>query len=556
MNKSARVFATAFIFRNCRQPGRLFPKVPTPHTPVSERAVLCRLDYNQESQFEHVFASGHPELASSYFGSILEYSDYTGGPTNGVGAHLAETMASSGKLNGTCPEGYGALPLRRSSTQSDKQCAPTLADLADLATRGSGDGCGQVASDGSLVWWLLDRSALRVPSVPHHVTFGDAWHCAGVLFPCHIAPWGFQSADQSRYNLFNGMYAATLFLNHFEYTHNKTFAKTFTYPLVDGFTRFWHCLLRPGTDGFLHDSATADSPFEGGTSVDPVTTLSLIKRMATFQTTLAGELGLTAPPYVAGIIEKLAPFATARNHDGQMVQVDSPTMDISKSQCSGSGECDPFFPVFPAELIDPLHLNTSAETRALEKATAFQYTGGMHSLGLAVFWPFVIRSTPRSEAKQVVHAFISDAAGKIGPNLIKYATGGGTENAGLALAVTDMLVRAPGGEYIVLFPGWPTDEPASFVNLLTKGGWRVTAAWDTEKNATGVTITNAAAGSGTRTCRLESPWAAADAHGGDVAVRCDGGAVVVSREGTLLSWPAPEGAACTVGAPTGEGGVG
>ena len=340
-----------------------------------------------------------------------------------------------------------------------------------------------------------------------------------------------------------------LFLNDYEYTRNRTFAAEATYPLIDGFTRFWHCLLRPGADGLLHDAASgaADSPFEGGNTNDPVTTLALIKRLATFQLRLAAELGRAPPDYLEGMVAKLAPFATARNRDGALVQVDSPTMNISKSSCSGSGSCDVFFPVFPTELIDPL--NTSAATRELANNTAWQYTGGaLQHLALAVFWPFVIRSVPRAFAAEAVQGFVATAANDIGPNLIKYATGGGTENAGLALAVTDMLLRAPGGEFIVLFPTWPAGEPASFVNLLAKGGWRVSAAWDPAASApTGVTITSAAGGAGARTCRLANPWASAASV---VVVRCGGRPVAVSSHphdgGELLSWPAAEGAVCTV----------
>eukprot|EP01051_Picozoa_sp_SAG22_P025185 SAG22_NODE_7340_length_750_cov_0.479263_1_plen_76_part_10 len=74
---------------------------------------------------------------------------------------------------------------------------------------------------------------------------------------------------------------------------------------------------------------------------------------------------------------------------------------------TGSGACDPFFPVFPSELIDPLAADTA--TRALENATAYQYTSNMHSLGLAAFWPFVIRSTARATAAEVVNGCMADA---------------------------------------------------------------------------------------------------------------------------------------------------
>ena len=457
------------------------------------------LDYNQETQLQHVYASGHPELAASYFGSILEYSSWSG-KNNGVGKELANAVVEAARLNGTCPEGYG------------------------------------------------------------------------ILFPCAIAPWGFMSDDLERYNFFNGMYASMLFLNDYEYTLNATFAKS-TYELIAGFTEFWHCMLRPGADGMLHDGPYAndvmDSVFEGRrrrrlqtetsndpmttlllikhllqteASNDPVSSLSLIKRLATFQLRLAAELpGITAPKWLAEMAAKIAPFATAKNTAGDLVQVDSPSINVSNSVCAGSGACAVFYPVFPSELIDPL--NASKATQALESATAVQYTSGLKKLGLAVFWPFVMRSTPRANAAQVVKGFIEDAAGRIGKNLIKYAPGGGTENAGLALAVADMLLRAPGGEFIVLFPTWPVAEPASFTNLLAKGGWRVSAEWEVPaKAAAGVTITNAAKGSGSRTCRLANPWAGAEA----VKVSCGGKAASVASEGDLLAWSAPEGVACTV----------
>ena len=55
-----------------------------------------------------------------------------------------------------------------------------------------------------------------------------------------------------------------------------------------------------------------------------------------------------------------------------------------------------------------------------------------------------------------------------GPNMLAYAPGGGTENCGIARAVNEMLVQAPNGEYIQLFPMWPAGEPATFTSLRTK----------------------------------------------------------------------------------------
>ena len=263
------------------------------------------LDYNQESQFEHVFASGHPELAASCWGSILEYSNYTAGTTNGVGSHLAETMASAAKLNGSCPDGCGILfPCHIALGAISRPISPAIIF--------------------SMVLVCTRRQYLPVQPHPPHSSRPDTQH--------------------------QTLGAADLTQNDYEYTLNKTFATSATYFLIDGFTRFWHCRLHLGADGYLHDTASAtqsgeDSPFEGGNTNDPVTSLALIKRLATFQLRLAEELGLTAPAYVSEMVVKLAPFATARkrNKDGQLVQVNSPTLNISKNGCSGSESCDPFF---------------------------------------------------------------------------------------------------------------------------------------------------------------------------------------------------------------------
>lgn len=67
-------------------------------------------------------------------------------------------------------------------------------------------------------------------------------------------------------------------------------------------------------------------------SSDPVTSLSLIKRLATFQLRLAAELpGITAPTWLAEMAAKIAPFAIAKNAAGDFVQVDSPNFNVSRA---------------------------------------------------------------------------------------------------------------------------------------------------------------------------------------------------------------------------------
>ena len=93
-----------------------------------------------------------------------------------------------------------------------------------------------------------------------------------------------------------------------------------------------------------------------------------------------------------------------------------------------------------------------------------------------------------------------------GPNLLTYTSGGGIENVGMARAVNEMLVASDGG-VLRLFPGWPSDEPASFVTLRAKGGLLVSASYTCASavnngSIEGVRITSTEGGP----CRVLDPW--------------------------------------------------
>ena len=63
------------------------------------------------------------------------------------------------------------------------------------------------------------------------------------------------------------------------------------------------------------------------------------------------------------------------------------------------------------------------------------------------------------------------------------APGGGTEQIGVSVAVTDMLLQAPSGRWIEMFPAWPKSQPASFSNLLAKGAFEVSATYTPNASA-------------------------------------------------------------------------
>jgi hypothetical protein len=133
-------------------------------------------------------------------------------------------------------------------------------------------------------------------------------------YACHLAPWGFQSFDQTVYMHSNAAFAALLFINHFEYTLNETFARSTVYPLLDGINAWWACFLnKSAADGLYHDDnkRNPDAQHEGQLVPDPQISLSLLARTVSAQLTMAAALRLAPPPILADIAANLAPFNSA-----------------------------------------------------------------------------------------------------------------------------------------------------------------------------------------------------------------------------------------------------
>ena len=125
------------------------------------------------------------------------------------------------------------------------------------------------------------------------------------------------------------------------------------------------------------------------------------------------------------------------------------------------------------------------------------------------------------------------------------APGGGTEQIGVSVAVADMLLQAPNGRWIELFPVWPKSQPASFSNLLAKGAWEVSASFAPNAPAcvrvSGVSVVSMA---GSRPCVVKSPWP----ESCKVSVECGGESAAVASSGGLFHFTAPAGAVCKIAA--------
>ena len=88
------------------------------------------------------------------------------------------------------------------------------------------------------------------------------------------------------------------------------------------------------------------------------------------------------------------------------------------------------------------------------------------------------------------------------PNFYPLTGGGGLEQAGVTLAINEMLLQSHEG-FLSFFPVWPILKlPAKFQSLRTVGAFLVDASSDPVKGVTGVKVQSIIGG----VLRLESPW--------------------------------------------------
>jgi hypothetical protein len=174
------------------------------------------------------------------------------------------------------------------------------------------------------------------------------------------------------------------------------------------------------------------------------------------------------------------------------------------------------FPLWPAGTISGL--GSSADELRIARASVKWYAKNFtdkQSIDCGwcqlVMFPAAVRAGAAAagqygfSATEILEGLNKYLRVQMGPNMLPYAPGGGTENVGLAHAVNEMLVQTvPQTGEIVLFPVWPQDEDASFQRLRVKGGFLVSAAWE----ASARTVTHISVEATTdSTCLLRVPFA-------------------------------------------------
>jgi hypothetical protein len=339
----------------------------------------------------------------------------------------------------------------------------------------------------------------------------------------------------------NGNFAALLFINHWEYTQNLTFAKEEVYPLLEGLNSWWGCFLvkseLPGGGYVYGDTSTSDpdEEHEGQVCKEPQIGLAFVKRSLTAQLDIAAAIGATPDPIVADLLAHFPEYNTAvcdtADCAGQKIWTECAGHNVSQSDGFS------LYPLWPSELIT---LNSDPLLRKLARDSVTHYHKHGHGQIKTVHLPsmMVRAGLPPKEIIEVLNGFLQQDQRA---SFIPKAPGGGTENIGIAVAVNDMLVQSPTREYIVLFPAWDKTQDASFSNLLVKGAVEVSAAWvASTATVTGVSIV----------ARHEhvGPVVLEGVQAGATVACADGSRPAATSAGGRLSFAAPPGVRCHVGA--------
>ena len=174
----------------------------------------------------------------------------------------------------------------------------------------------------------------------------------------------------------NGAFASMLFLNHWEFTRNATFARETVYPLVAGLVSWWSCFLQRSnsSDGALIlEDWNALDPDESGENQpvrNPMIGMAFAKRLASFQITLAKALFPTqpAPPEAAEIVRYLAPFPVASDSSPASKAVWSCWKNATIEQSGVFA----LYPLFPTELMGA---DSNETVLDVARRSVKQYTG-------------------------------------------------------------------------------------------------------------------------------------------------------------------------------------
>lgn len=350
----------------------------------------------------------------------------------------------------------------------------------------------------------------------------------GVHFPVAIGPWGLRSEhpDGDWGQRSDAAFAALNFIWQYQYTQDEEFLRTTAYPYLREVGDFWEDYLKLENGRYVIYN---DSIHEGsGPDFNPLLSLGLVRTLFAKLVPMSETLGVDADRRAVwrDISAKLSAFPL-QQRDGKTV-----FRYAEKGMAWNNGNTLGIHHIFPAGAIgldsDPKLLAVCHNTiEAMHRWADYNGFSSWYTACARVGYdPATVLAKLRTECDK--HSL---------PNLLLYYGGGGIENCGGFLAITEMLLQSHDGT-IRLFPCWPANQPARFGDLRAVGAFLVSAQIDAGV-VSGVKIVSEKG----RACTVLNPWPGRPARlvrNGQPAETLSGERFVFKTEpGELIEWRAP-----------------
>ncbi|WP_433516595.1 discoidin domain-containing protein [Nonomuraea sp. CA-143628] len=303
----------------------------------------------------------------------------------------------------------------------------------------------------------------------------------------------------------NGTFVAIPYMWNWDYTHDKQFLRTTTYPFLKELGDFWMDYLEKGEDGKYHVLHSAVN--EGGDDVDSTYDLGYIRRTLTALIEYSQVLGVDAElrPVWQGYLNDLAPYPTATMDGLDVILLASKIENSIKGNALLNKNDQPINlegVVHPSDNLaiggDPEQLRKVRET--LQWVDPF-LPGSRGSSINGFPKTFTIAARAGWDPEDLVGKFTTVINRLWRPNLTVSQSGGGQETSGSLETVNSMFLQTFENT-IRVFPAWPAGRDGRFVRLRAKGAFLLSAERRAGRPVSAIELTSEKGGKAT----LANPW--------------------------------------------------
>ncbi|AWS40658.1 discoidin domain-containing protein [Streptosporangium sp. 'caverna'] len=359
---------------------------------------------------------------------------------------------------------------------------------------------------------------------------------SGLLFPVGIGPFGSTADDNYHQQVGNSLFTASQFVAYYDYTQDRNFLSTKSYPFMKEVAAFFKNYLEWDAAAQRYNLFTG--PHEGLWGKNSSPDVGLLKYLLTGLIDASTDLGVdTADRATWTQILQHLPATPTTVYNGQTVYA---LADPGTITGNDTRNIHPGDNTVNLEFIHPgevLGINSPAADRQI----AINTLNVMNSWGQDNSFPKVFTQAARVgyPAQSLIDQLKNQITTKMAANLRIRDNFHGLEKGGATEAVNNLLLQSDDG-IVRLFPVWPTNKNASFVKLREKDALVISSSFQSGR-VTYVDITSEAG----KTVKLQNPW-----PGQTVVInRVGGGTVTPTVSGNVITFATQAGSTYTIAAP-------